>query len=336
MTLTTTSGAFRRTNWGEPLPISDSVARLPMAQLSTLPNENVFLGIHDDHIGSLDRDAIFTFNGKPTRDGVREYIQFAPDTKSFRLPPISILDREIDLNALPEHMAHSVLSSEFYRRAKENAAESLLLPAYLYPRDVLRLFLNHGDDVFRYEEEGYFTLAPADDLWEMTGPVINESMMSVTLRDARWNNELYSSSISIMQNFTDSGLPVFLPEYAYAIARFPRILAYHANALFRNDKLIYPLLKELRRDGDNDAFAWAMTLAQENNETLWKWGASSKMEYTWRFEEPGVYLKFVKDIKAAGVTFDQAVGFINHGQYDANSIIRFVENDIDSDLVGSL
>jgi hypothetical protein len=336
MTLTTTSGAFRRTNWGEPLPISDSVARLPMAQLSTLPDENVFLGIHDDHIGSLDRDSIFTFNGKPTRDGVREYIQFAPDTKSFRLPPTSILDREIELNALPENMTHSVQSSEFYRRAKENAAESFLLPAYLYPRDVLRLLLTHGDDVFRYEEEGYFTLAPTDDLWEMTGPVINESMMSVTLRDARWNSELHSSSRDIMTILVNSGLPVFLPEYAYVIARFPRILAYHADALYKNDKLIYPLLKELRRDGDNDAFAWAMALAQDSNESYWNWNASSKMEYTWRFEEPGVYLKFVKDIKAAGVTFDQAVGFINHGQYDANSIIRFVENDIDSGLVDSL
>ena len=307
-----------------------------MAQLSTLPDENVFLGIHDDHVGSLDSDSIFTFNGKPTRDGVREYIQFAPDTRSFLLPPTSFLDKEVEINALPEHMAHSVLSSEFYRRAKENGAESVALPSYLYPRDVVRLLLNHGDDVFRYEEKGAFTLAPTDDLWEMTGPVINESMMSVTLRDARWNNERYSSSISIMNNFINSGIPVFLPEYAYAIARFPRILAYHANALYTNDKLIYPLLKELKRDGDNDAFAWAMALAQDSDESYWNWSASSKMKYTWRFEEPGVYLKFVKDIKAAGVTFDQAVGFINHGQYDANSIIRFVENDIDSDLVGSL
>ena len=122
---------------------------------------------------------------------------------------------------------------------------------------------------------------------------------------------------------------VSVGEYAFAVARFPHILA-RTTHYFDYTTLMWDMTIA-RGVGDDSSYAWLAYFFDNNyHERVGGHGASR-----WEVKTGSTINEWLLDIKGAGVDFDTALRYLDLGVHNVHTIAESMRHGVDDSLVAS-
>jgi hypothetical protein len=305
---------FERTTWGEPLPINEQLFECKLWSITTLENGNY--------------RRLYQHQPANEVEAQHRREEFALPTNTFEcpIPSDSRLALDMSIFGLGDDTRERFYRSRAYEVLARRSGH---LGGHFNPNSsdwVLRTWLNFGDDAFSVTSDTDTVLhfAPTDTLWHLGGDEINIRHLSVAVRDAIWNSECVDDPRSNLNTLQERFSPIRVPELAFAVSRFPRILSYTLDSMTFETARAREALVTMRELIGLEGFAWFCEFARSRG--------VYPLSEPYRNDIAG----WASRMKEHGLDFDTAIGYVSEGFYDPDDIADYVESGIDIELLTQL
>jgi hypothetical protein len=299
---------FYRNTWWTPIPLSEDL-----------------LARRDEKFGLLGTYGEDILN--PYRHEDRDKVLLYPSRSHLITPNFYEFERWLDSGLYSDEFVARFMASRLaaHIRAADNDGGSFTNPA----SEFLALFDCYGDDLFDYDMPGHVARLEfniAKDLWALGRDVLTPFHIGVALRHGTWETAGSNSSLAALR------LPIALSavtigEFAFAVARFPRILGLTLDDLIHQN-FLDSQIQDFRNVAGEAALAWLCVWS------LYRQGMSDN-----RNTDPGRindFFHLVKRYNEEGYSFDEVIRYVSIGFWDIRAIEKAMASQADMSVLGDM